>query len=50
MVTIRNVLTPEDAIKDSLQEMYDLGYKHGYEMAKKDAELENLKAELEVKD
>lgn len=34
--------------RDALQEMYDLGYKHGYEMAKKDLEVEQL--EQEIKD
>lgn len=37
-----------NTIKDSLQEMYDLGYKHGYEMAKKDAQIEQLKKETEA--
>lgn len=35
-----------DTIKRSLQAMYDLGYGHGYEIGKKDAEIERLTKEL----
>lgn len=33
-------------IKASLQEMYDLGVKHGYALAEKDMEIERLEKEL----
>jgi hypothetical protein len=33
-------------IAESLQKMYDLGYKHGYEMALKDREVVQLKEEI----
>lgn len=36
--------------KKDLEKMYDLGYKHGYEIAIKEAELERLKAESESKE
>lgn len=32
--------------RKSLQEMYDLGYGHGYNQAKRDAEIEKLKEQL----
>jgi len=33
-------------IKEALDEMYQLGYKHGYEAAKRHIEIENLKKAL----
>lgn len=36
-----------DNLKANYKEMYDLGYKHGYEMAKKDLELEQLEREID---
>ena len=33
-------------IKASLQEMYDLGVKHGYALAEKDMEIERLQKEV----
>jgi hypothetical protein len=33
--------------EDSLQGMYDLGYKHGYEIGLKDAEIKRLEEEIE---
>ena len=30
----------------SLQKMYDLGYEHGYEKAKRDAEIKKLEEEI----
>lgn len=35
------------SIKSDYQEMYDLGYEHGYNMALKEMELKKLKKELE---
>jgi hypothetical protein len=36
-----------DKVSDSLQQMYDLGYKHGYEMRLRDAKIERLSKEIE---
>jgi hypothetical protein len=36
-----------DDYKEALDKMYKLGYEHGYEMAKKDIEIERLKKEVE---
>lgn len=34
--------------KTSLQEMYDLGVKHGYTLAEKEMEIERLQKEVEA--
>ena len=36
-----------DDIKNNLQEIYDLGFAHGYELAQKDIELKQLTKEVE---
>jgi hypothetical protein len=36
-----------EVIKDSLKEMYDLGFKHGYELGRKDLTIEQLEKEIE---
>jgi hypothetical protein len=34
-------------VKDSLEEFYDLGYEHGYQMAKMDMEIVQLNKDIE---
>lgn len=37
----------KDNLKASFNEIYDLGYKHGYAIAKKDFEIEQLESEID---
>lgn len=37
----------DDELAKALRDMYDLGYKHGYSIALKEAKLEKLTKELE---
>lgn len=37
----------EDQFRDDLDRMYQLGYKHGYEVAKKDIEIAQLEREID---
>lgn len=37
----------EEKLKKDFQDFYNLGYKNGYEMAKKEAELKKLTKEVE---
>lgn len=36
-----------EELKKALDQMYDLGYKHGYEMAKRDMQIKQLEDEIE---
>lgn len=38
----------EDKLSEALDKMYDLGYKHGYEIAKKDMEIAQLEREVDM--